>query len=85
MSQTRYHPSNRFRQLFPRYDDPAYYLLGLAISSDKGLHWTARDEFNRATDFLSPSHVHASVCRSVIEDRDYTFNAITKIRKALQL
>jgi len=29
------------------YDDPAYYMLGLAISSDKGLHWTDIGEIIR--------------------------------------
>jgi uncharacterized repeat protein (TIGR03803 family) len=29
------------------YDDPAYYLLGLAISSDEGLHWTDIGEIIR--------------------------------------
>ena len=29
------------------YDDPAYYMLGLAISSDEGLHWTDIGEIIR--------------------------------------
>jgi uncharacterized repeat protein (TIGR03803 family) len=29
------------------YDDPAYYLLGLAISSDQGRHWTDIGEITR--------------------------------------
>jgi hypothetical protein len=47
------------------YDDPAYFLLGLAVSSDKGLHWTDIGEIIR---FNKPFGYHGQPAPGAIGD-----------------
>jgi hypothetical protein len=47
------------------YNDPNYYLLGLAISSDKGLHWTDIGEVIR---FNTPFSYQGSPAAAAIGD-----------------